>query len=156
VNRLNINTFMTENEIDEGLINAKSACVLVLNPSGDGSILAITKRKEFENIGLPGGKIDLEVKETAKDAAVRECFEETGILVEKSSLIPLYVGLGRTMISFTFFAQKIVGGKLHCMTREGLPMWVNAQALLRDECSYKHYNMKLFERLIKAGIPINT
>lgn len=153
---LDKNTFMTDEEIAKGVSEAKSACVVVLNPTGDGSILAVTKRKEFGNIGLPGGKIDLEVGESPQAAAVRECLEETGILVEESSLVPIYAGLGRTMISMTFLSQEVLGGKLHCMTREGLPMWVNFQALLRDECSYKHYNLKLIERLLKANVWVNT
>lgn len=147
---------MSDKEIEKGVSEAKSACVVVLNPTGDGSILAVTKRKEFGNIGLPGGKIDTELNETPQKAAVRECLEETGILVEESSLIPIYSGLGRTMISMTFLAQEVIGGKLHCMTREGLPMWVNFQALLRDECSYKHYNLKLIKKLLKQGVWVNT
>lgn len=154
--KLHQNTFLTKEEVEKGVSEAKSACVVVMNPNGDGSILAITKRKEFGNIGLPGGRIDEEAGETPVHAAVRECFEETGILIEKSSLIPIYSGLGRTMISFTFLAQKVLGGKLHCMTREGLPMWVNIQALLRDECSYKHYNMKLIEKLLAVDVPIGS
>lgn len=149
-------TFLTAKEIKDGEEQAKSACVVVLNPNGDGSILAITKQKEFGNIGLPGGRIDKDLGENARAAAVRECLEETGILVEKSSLIPLHWGMGRTMISFTYLVQKVVGGKLHCMTREGLPMWVNAQALLRDDCSYKQYNILIITKLLEHGIPIGT
>lgn len=51
-------TFLTAKEIKDGEEQAKSACVVVLNPNRDGSILAITKQKEFGNIGLPGGRID--------------------------------------------------------------------------------------------------
>jgi len=40
------------------------------------------------------------------------------------------------------------------MTREGLPMWVNAQALLSDQCSYKKYNMKVIAALLKVKIPL--
>lgn len=142
--------FLSNTEIEKAEKEARAACVVVLNPSGDGSILAITKKEEYTNIGLPGGK--LETDELARDAAVRECFEETGIMVDKDSLVPIYCGPGRTTLSITYLAPKIIGGKLLPLSKEGLPMWVNPHMFLKDSCVYKHYNLIILQKLMRSGI----
>ena len=51
-----------------------SVCVLVKNP--EGKILAVTRKTDHNDWGLPGGKIDGD--ETPEEAIVREVKEETG------------------------------------------------------------------------------
>lgn len=50
----------------------ESACVFVVR---DGRVLSVIDHRGY---GLPGGKV--EPGETAKTAAARECFEETGMV----------------------------------------------------------------------------
>jgi ADP-ribose pyrophosphatase YjhB (NUDIX family) len=55
----------------------------------------------------PGGF--LEVDETVNQAAIRETFEETGLLVEPGEIIGLYTRLEAAVVTIVFEA-KIVGG----------------------------------------------
>lgn len=143
---------MTEKELQEAEKKARSACMVVLNPSGDGSMLGMTRRKDFSDIGLPGGKIDLEQGEEPLTAAIRECYEETGIMVSREGIIPLYCGMARSMECFTFYAPNVLGGKLLQVSKEGLPLWVHPHMLIKDACTYKHYNLIIINRLVELEI----
>lgn len=151
---MNKNLFMSEQEIEIGNKNAKSACIILINPNGDQSILAMTRKSDFHDIGFPGGK--LEDGESALDAAVRECYEETGILVEKESLVPVHCAVAKTSVCFTFLASKMCGGALLPKSREGMPMWINMHMMLKDTCTYKKYNLNCVTKLISKGIIQNT
>ena len=144
--------FMSEKEYEKGIKKARSACMVVLNPLGDGSLLAMTRRQDFNDIGLPGGKIDLEKEEHPADAAVRECFEETGILVKRETIVPVMCHMARTMPCITYLATDILGGRLLQVSKEGLPMWVHPHMFLKDACSYKKYNLLIINKLISFGI----
>lgn len=45
----------------------------------DGMFLGVARRKDPNDFGLPGGKVD--ANETEEEAAIRECFEETGVKI---------------------------------------------------------------------------
>jgi 8-oxo-dGTP pyrophosphatase MutT (NUDIX family) len=45
----------------------------------DGMIVGVARRNDPNDFGLPGGKTD--TNETEEAAAIRECFEETGIRI---------------------------------------------------------------------------
>lgn len=144
--------FMSKEEIDEAERTAQSACVFVINPCGDGSILAITRKDDYKNIGLPGGKIDTALGETAKDGAIRELLEETGILVEKDEIVPIECSIARKLLCVTYLSTGKILGKLLPSSKEGMPMWVHPHMLLKDTCTYKRYNIKIFSKLMKKNI----
>lgn len=54
----------------------KAAVVLIVE---DGKILTVSRKYDLTKFSLPGGKVDLE--ESPAEAAIREAFEETGIIV---------------------------------------------------------------------------
>jgi len=143
---------MNKKEICDAEDKARSACMVVLNPNGDGSMLAITRKQDYANIGLPGGKIDMQPRELSCDAAVRETLEETGILVDKKTIIPVVCQMAKTLICFTYFAPRIIGGTLLPESKEGMPVWVHPHMLLKDTCVYKKYNIAVFERLLRKAL----
>jgi 8-oxo-dGTP pyrophosphatase MutT (NUDIX family) len=140
---------MTSKELEKAEKKARSACMVVLSPLGDGSMLAMTRRQDFNDIGLPGGKIDK--GEHPADAAVRECYEETGILVDRTSIKPVVCHMARTLPCITYVASSIVGGKLLQVSKEGLPMWVHPHMFLKEACTYKKYNQIVISRLVSLG-----
>lgn len=63
----------------------EAACVLIMTTNG--KILMVT-RKESDKLGLPGGKVD--PGETPAEAAARELEEETGMIINHQTLLPIY------------------------------------------------------------------
>ena len=72
-------------------------------------ILLVSEKKEvnYNKLNLPGGH--LEIGESPMKWAIRETFEETGVEVELTGFIGIY--LGRTKPSFHYiFTGKIIHG----------------------------------------------
>ena len=68
----------------------QGSCVLIFGlVDGEVKVLA-SERKDGSGVGLPGGHP--EPSERALDAAVRELFEETGLVLPPTSLYHLYTG----------------------------------------------------------------
>jgi len=66
-------------------IPAQAVCVITYDKNR--KVLTVTRR-HTDIISLPGGKVD--PGEEPIDAAVREYFEETGIELDKTKLVPVY------------------------------------------------------------------
>jgi 8-oxo-dGTP pyrophosphatase MutT (NUDIX family) len=66
----------------------QAVCVVIFNQDGD--ILGASVRGEPTVFGLPGGKVD--PGEKPIDAAIREVYEETGLVMHRALLIQLHEG----------------------------------------------------------------
>jgi 8-oxo-dGTP pyrophosphatase MutT (NUDIX family) len=116
-------------------VNAVAALLL-----HQGRVLSVSRKNDPNDLGLPGGKIDLE-DANPYAAMVREVFEETGLRVLAAHMVfermdgPLYVQ--------TFRVTKWQGT---ITTREvGVVAWVPPAALLTPACrSFSRYNRDLF------------
>lgn len=117
-----------------------------------GLVLGVTRGTNYNDIGLPCGKVDGD--ETPVQAAIRECFEETGVLFPQGYLIKLYEGIGRTRNTRTYLLHHSYW-KRSAETRnpaliasdEGLPLWTTWQSLLL--CSYGDYNQRLYKAYLE-------
>lgn len=67
-----------------------AVCVLLPTRWDTEHILAISRRNDVTQWGIPGGKVDL--GETNVHAAVREIQEEVGLTMVANMLEPIYVG----------------------------------------------------------------
>jgi ADP-ribose pyrophosphatase YjhB (NUDIX family) len=84
--------------------------VTTLPIDDDGNVVLIRRGIE-PGVGMwaqPGGF--LEVDETVHQAAIRETWEETGLLVEPGDLVGLYTRLEAAVVTIVFEAR-IVGGE---------------------------------------------
>lgn len=122
----------------------QAACVLITNPAGQ---IVLTTRPDSTTVGLPGGKV--EVGETAAQAAVREVYEETGIVLDIKDIEPVYEGvcLGEVNYNTTTFKTRkpidtIPGGiETHIASR-----WGYHDELLTNS-PFVEYNKQVLQRI---------
>jgi 8-oxo-dGTP diphosphatase len=98
--------------------------------------------KHTGSIGVPGGK--LEGNETAAEAAIRECLEETGYFVELLDLEP-YVEISTNGL----FIMHVYKAKVAAITEpeypeEGTPIWITPSRLAED-AYFGAFNTKMLQ-----------
>lgn len=115
----------------------RAACVLIV--SDDGMVLAVSRKNDPTDLGLPGGKVD--PGEDDETAAARELKEETGLIADR--LKKVFVETDSTgYLTTTFFAE--VSGEIN--TKEsGVIRWVKPSVLMQG--TFAEYNRKLFKRV---------
>lgn len=74
-------------KIGRDLVMLPAACVAIIDDQGR---LLMGKEAETGLWMLPGGALD--PNESPADAAIRECFEETGLLIEITGMIGVFGG----------------------------------------------------------------
>src|ERR1019366_372855 len=114
--------------------------VSVLIIREDGKVLAIHRRDDPNDFGLPGGKIDIE--ETPEQAAIRECLEETGLILTNPKLI-------FTRNCGDDLAQTFAGDWEGIpISQEGEPSikWMSPDDLIKCK-TFGNYNRNLFQHL---------
>jgi len=108
----------------------------------DGLILAVSRRNDATKFGLPGGKV--EPGETPEVAAIRETFEETGIVVRSCRKVylreePASSPDGEAFYSHAFYATSWEGEPVE--SEEGTVKWTLAQDLIsKDTGAFPDYN----------------
>jgi len=121
----------------------QAVCVFIRN--GEGKVLAVSRRNDPNNWGLPGGKVD--PGETLEAAAVREAFEETGLVIAGlKAVFTADVGDGYACTTFTATVVAQARESLRGGDGEtGLVDWVSEIDLL--EGSFGDYNSSLIDHL---------
>jgi 8-oxo-dGTP pyrophosphatase MutT (NUDIX family) len=119
----------------------RAACCLIVAP--DNTILAVSRKNNPSDFGLPGGKVD--PGESFKQAAARELQEETGLYA--TSLNMVFKAKDKSGYVTATFATEVSG---EVDTDEtGVVRWVKPADLLNG--MFADYNKALFTRLgIKA------
>jgi len=90
---------------------------------------AVSLKTDHTDFGLPGGK--LESNETFPEAAVRELFEETGLLVEQSDLSVLIHEIDDHRYECTTFIVTNFTGSLNSSENAALA-WLPIDDLLKS------------------------
>jgi len=120
--------------------NLQAAVCLIT--AKDGKVLAVSRKNDPTDFGLPGGKVD--ELESPDAAAVRELKEETGLTATKLSQI--FVRRDADGFTTTTFACEVTG---EINTPEaGIVRWVKPEVLFTG--SFGAYNKELFKRLGRA------
>lgn len=123
-------------------------------------LLAVSRRDNFADLGLPGGKADgdgLIPDEHPYAAIYREARQETGIEIVAADYIfrrDDYRKPGDvrpTMPALCFEVTKYKGEPRSM--GEGWVGWVKPSALVAPHCSFREYNMSLFDAV---GIPYTS
>lgn len=121
----------------------RAACVLIINKDNPDEILGVSRKDNDKDFGLPGGKA--EEGESSQDCAIRECIEETNILVERSILIYSNKDVNG-YICETFLAT-IYKGEIDNTKEAGVVKWVNWDIL--EAGSFGDYNKQVKESYLK-------
>ena len=129
-----------------------SAGIFVENEFGE--ILAFRRQKNVSDnnvYGFVGGKVD--PGETAVQAAIREAFEEAGVIVEinedaRDSCFMSFVDDTHTSIFILYKAHIVEGadniGK-HVRENEGVPVWIMPSEILNSPfCDYNQHALQHF------------
>ena len=117
----------------DGAPTHEAACVLII--ANDGKILAVSRKTNPDDFGMPGGKVD--PGETPAEAAARELQEETGLTA--TNLRQVFADFDGDCTCYTFVGQ--ISGEIDT-DESGVIRWVDPEVMLRG--SFGDYNRKLF------------
>lgn len=110
-----------------------------------GKILAVSRKDNSNDFGLPGGKVD--PGETSLQAAIRELAEETGLHVTPEHVSYLYERNNhmnnKSVVCFTTDVVNLSGQI--SLTETGIVEWVEPSVLVSG--SFGPYNKALFDKL---------
>lgn len=105
----------------------------------DDKVLGVSRKDNHNDFGLPCGKI--EEDESSTQAAVRELYEETGMVVNEDDLIELFSGVdAQNNLVITFLVEDPEGEPIS--TEEGVTQWVTWTDLLAG--TYGDYNCSVY------------
>ena len=103
------------------------ACVLYQRP--DGAILAVSRPNPPLRFGFPGGGV--EPGESVAVAAMRELYEETGMIVDPEAFVGRYSRQEPSGVVVTTFRARFVAAPLGAprSSHEGWATWVEPRIL---------------------------
>lgn len=115
-----------------------------------GHVLAVSRKNNHEDLGLPGGKI--EPGETPEEAIRRELLEETGLKI--GAMYPIFDHLDRVegdeRRPCRCFVVWIYEGV--AKSNEGARVvWVPPSRLVEPSCMFRDYNRALF---LAINVPV--
>lgn len=118
-----------------------SVCLLTFNKQG--KLLAVSRKHDHNDMGLPGGKID--PGETKEEAILREVKEETGLDIEnlKFQFVRLCIDKDNTYKSCGVFTGDVKGIINH--NEPHIVKWVDPVVITKG--SFGDFNIQTFNKL---------
>lgn len=117
----------------------KASVALIINDQG--FVLAVSRKDDHADLGLPGGKVD--PGETPEEAMAREVLEETGLVVVSQRL--LYVREDGPYDAYVYHAL-CAPGEIHSQENAVIE-WVDFKRLIEPCHTFADFNRELFQRL---------
>lgn len=127
-----------------GIYKSISACVVLLNK--EGYVLGVSRKTDFNDFGLPGGKMEPIDNNDPKITAIRETKEETGIDVSNLELVYATIG-GNGNMCYTYLAE--YDGEIN-HNEPHVVKWIPYQLLING--SFGKYNDNVLKSLKALGI----
>jgi ADP-ribose pyrophosphatase YjhB (NUDIX family) len=120
-----------------------TAQVVLINE--EGLILGVSRKDNHSDFGLPGGKMDPEDNGNPMITAIRECKEETGLIISDLNLVFAIHKSGN--MGYTYLAK--YSGEIH-HNEPHVVKWVPMQVLING--SFGRYNEMVSESLTSMGV----
>jgi 8-oxo-dGTP pyrophosphatase MutT (NUDIX family) len=114
----------------------RAACCFVQRE--DGKILAVSRKYDKTQMGLPGGKVN--DGENFEDAAKRELFEETGIIA--TALKPVYEEIDDDEYHVITYVCDVEDDSTIKISEEGRVAWVTWEQLLNGPFGVYNQGLK--------------
>ena len=114
--------------------STKKRAVTILLHNEDGDILAVSRKNDLNDFGLPGGKVDGE--ETDEEAIIREVKEETGL--EINNISPYFIREDDEYMCVTFIGN--YSGNI-ITSEKGKVVWTDWDTIKKG--SFGLYNTEL-------------
>jgi 8-oxo-dGTP pyrophosphatase MutT (NUDIX family) len=110
----------------------------------DDSILAVSRKDDHTDFGLPGGKIE-DGDETIFHGLVREVKEETGLIIKRGE--PIFTREDLEYITIVFLVTDAMWDIDHVLdpSETGIVKWTDFETIKKG--SFGKYNAKLEEHL---------
>lgn len=142
-----LTTLLTNKDHSCGKIERKDRyTIAVLLFNEQKQLLAVSRKTDFNDFGLVGGSVE-PYDLTLEDAAIRECFEETGLILSDPIEVFRYHNDEKNSTGVTFMG-KYTG---EISTKEaGVVKWTDFEELFKG--SFAKYNRKLMESLTERNI----
>ncbi len=120
----------------------QAVAVIIPNPQSPHLVLSVSRKDNLQDYGLPGGKVD--PGEDLRESAVREVFEETGLIIDPNSLTEIFAQVCKGKTDYhvtTFLTQFPKDGKVIQQDGEGFICWQTWDYL--EQGSFGAYNKQL-------------
>ena len=122
--------------------------VVILND--EGNVLAVSRKTDHSDFGLPGGKVE-SCDRNLINAAIREVKEETGLDIYNLELI--YATHKKGRMGYTYFAEGSGEINYDQTSEPHVVKWSNFQEIING--SFGEWNYEVYKSLLSKGIKVN-